>query len=319
MTKYISVFSSEIQAMLDYRKTMGLCSYEPFIKSFDRFCSEYYPQNCILARNMVLDWLAKESEHRNDLCHNATAIRHFGRYLASVGNKAYILPNNFCKRKSTFVPYTFTDAELKSFFCAADALKNVRRTNLYDGVIAPVLFRLLYTCGLRPNEGRQLKRSHINFETGEILIEHNKQKKERIVVMSNDMLDLCKRYDLQRSIFAEDSDFFFPARCGKPYTTEQMDRLFTRCWKNANSGIAQSKLPPARPYDLRHRFATTVIQRWLDEGRDLYAMLPYMRAFMGHEEFSSTIYYIHLLPENLVKSPGVEWSELEKLIPEVAQ
>ncbi len=319
MAEYISGFGTEIQAMADFRETVGLNSYESLLKSFDRFCSEHYPQNRTLVRGMVLDWLAKESEHLNDLRHSATAIRQFGKYLASTGQEAYILPDNFCRRKSAFVPYIFTDAELKSFFYAADALKIVRPQNLNDGAIAPVLFRLLYTCGLRPNEGRELRRSHINFDTGEIKIAHNKQRQERIVVMSDDMLELCRRYDLQRSIFAEGSDFFFPVHGGNPYTSLQMNQLFARCWKNANPGIEPSKLPPARPYDLRHRFATAVMQRWLNEGRDLYAMLPYLRSYMGHKEFSGTAYYIHLLPENLVRSSGIDWSAFEKLIPEVTQ
>ncbi len=319
MDGYVSGFGDGIQAMADFRETLGLNSYGYLLKSFDKFCSEHYPQTCILVRSMVLDWLAKESEHRNDLSHSATAIRQFGKYLASTGQRTYILPDDVCRNTSTFVPYIFTDAELKSFFHAADNLKITRPQNLYDGAIAPVLFRLLYTCGLRPNEGRELKRSQINFETGEIKIVHNKQRQERIVVMSDDMLGLCRQYDLQRSIFAEGSDYFFPLHGGNPYTGQQMNRLFTRCWENANPEIERSKLPSARPYDLRHRFATAVMQRWLDDGRDLYAMLPYLRSYMGHKEFSGTAYYIHLLPENLVRSSGIDWSVFEDLIPEAAQ
>lgn len=317
MYEYISGFGAEIQAMEDFRETLGLRSYAYLLQSFDNFCSDHYPKAQALSRNMVLEWLDKESEHRKELSHNAAAIRQFGKYLASAGHEAYILPDYFCRYRSTFVPYIFTDAELKSLFHASDNLKAVRSQSSYDGIIAPVLFRLLYTSGLRPNEGRELRRSHINFETGEIKIIHNKQWQERIVVMSDDMLGLCRRYDLQRSIFSGDSDFFFPAQDGKPYTNQQMHRLFVRCWKNANPGFERSNLPSVRPYDLRHRFATAAMQRWLNEGRDLYAMLPYLRSYMGHKEFSSTAYYIHLLPENLVRSSGVEWSAFEKLIPEV--
>jgi integrase len=70
-------------------------------------------------------------------------------------------------------------------------------------------------------------------------------------------------------------------------------------------------------YDLRHRFASAVLNRWIDEKRDLYAMLPYLRAYMGHSDLSATEYYVHLLPENLVKSDGINWAALESVIPEV--
>ncbi|MDR1540472.1 MAG: hypothetical protein LBU32_21225 [Clostridiales bacterium] len=69
-------------------------------------------------------------------------------------------------------------------------------------------------------------------------------------------------------------------------------------------------------YFLRHRFASTVLNRWVDEKRDLYAMLPYLRAYMGRAELSSKEYYIHLLPENLTQSPGINWAALESVIPE---
>jgi len=45
-------------------------------------------------------------------------------------------------------------------------------------------------------------------------------------------------------------------------------------------------------------------------------MLPYLRAYMGHEELSETAYYIHILPENLVKSAGVDWAALNNLLPD---
>jgi integrase len=76
-------------------------------------------------------------------------------------------------------------------------------------------------------------------------------------------------------------------------------------------------LPKVRPYDLRHRFASTILQKWLTEERDFYAMLPYLRAYMGHEKFSHTAYYIHLLPENLLCSSGVDWSAIDSVNLEV--
>lgn len=72
-----------------------------------------------------------------------------------------------------------------------------------------------------------------------------------------------------------------------------------------------------RVYDLRHRFASAALHRWLDEGKDLYSRLPYLRTYMGHKELAATAYYIHLLPENLVKSAGIDWDALGRMIPEV--
>lgn len=67
----------------------------------------------------------------------------------------------------------------------------------------------------------------------------------------------------------------------------------------------------------RHRFATAVLNQWLDEKIDLNARLPYLQTFMGHKEMESTAYYIHLLPENLVKSAGIDWESMNRLLPRV--
>ena len=46
-------------------------------------------------------------------------------------------------------------------------------------------------------------------------------------------------------------------------------------------------------------------------------MLPYLRAHMGHERFADTAYYIHILPENLLCTPSVDWDAIDADVPEV--
>jgi integrase len=81
--------------------------------------------------------------------------------------------------------------------------------------------------------------------------------------------------------------------------------------------VNKDNVPNVRVYDLRHRFASAVLNRWLDNKQNLGAKLPYLRAYMGHGSLSETAYYIHLLPENLVKSSGIDWKSFDGLVPEV--
>lgn len=120
----------------------------------------------------------------------------------------------------------------------------------------PVIFRLIYTCGLRPQEGRDLHRRNINFQTGEILITNTKKKKERIVVMSDDMLALCQRYDKMRQFFYEDNLYFFPGSVDSPIDGAWLNRQLQKCWRLANPNIPKENLPHVRIYSLRHRFAS---------------------------------------------------------------
>jgi len=68
---------------------------------------------------------------------------------------------------------------------------------------------------------------------------------------------------------------------------------------------------------LRHNYATRILQKWLEDGKELQTYLPYLSAYMGHYDFSETAYYIHLLPDRLVRTSSIHWDELNAVIPEV--
>ena len=321
MSKFSSNLAPLMEAMLGYKEALGYSrqSYESGMLNFDRFCVGHFPEETCLTKEIVLKWMEKRpSENVGGLRNRARTIRHFGKYLTAIGMEAYVLPDNFIGGRSAYAPYVFSDSELRAFFSAADRTKP-RNNTYFNHIVVPVIFRLIYTCGLRPNEGRELKWQHVNLDTGEILITGTKHHKERIVVMSDDMLTLCKTYDAKRAIFACGNEYFFPNPNGGAYTGNWLLNQYKSCWKRANSKDLHNSLPMVRVYDLRHRFASATLNRWLDEKKDLYAMLPYLRTYMGHSELSATAYYIHLLPENLVKSAGIDWAKLSALIPEVSE
>jgi integrase len=311
---FTSKFAAGIDAMLEYRVALGMSpdTLRSALSRFDRYCAESKPECAELSKELAFEWLNSRAESGLTVGDDASAIRQLAQYLAAVGQPAYILPQGIFSFKSSFTAYVFTDAELTALFDAVDSLPSHNGST--ESVVAPVLFRLLYTCGLRPNEGRELLRENVNLGSGEIYVTNTKKKKDRRVVMSSDMLALCQVYDAKG---LPESEYFFPRRDGKCYTSAQIDRLFKKCWANANPDATE--LPNVRPYDLRHRMASARLIRWLDEGADLNNKLPYLRAYMGHAELSETAYYIHILPENLVKSAGVDWAALNSVLPEVTR
>lgn len=320
MHNFVSAFGEKLNSMLDFRETHGYKreSYLRVLIRFDRYCSEQFYGISELTRQILHSWLDNEAEKFRSYEQSASAVRIFGKYLTAAGEKAYILPDKYSPGRTAFTPYNFTDSELTGLFAAADMLP-VCESEPFIHEIAPVLFRLIYTCGLRPGEGCNLLTENVRLNSGEILITRTKMNKERIVVMSDDMLALMRKYDLRRMIFSNGSRYFFPSANGEAFGGRKIHAVLNKAWTTA-ACTPQNPVPKKiRVYDLRHRFASACLNRWLDEGENLAAMLPYLSAYMGHKSMSETEYYIHILPENLTQTSAVDWSKLNAVIPEVTK
>lgn len=49
------------------------------------------------------------------------------------------------------------------------------------------------------------------------------------------------------------------------------------------------------------------MNRWLQEGKDVNAMLPYFMRYMGHTDVKNTLYHSHLVPDiygRILDRPG---------------
>jgi integrase len=215
----MSAFADQIMDMLEFKETLGYSrsSYDKFLLNFDRFCVGIYPGQNTLTQEIVSHWaIAKPSENAAGVTRRLIAIREFGKYLVSVGRDAYIIPSELVGGFKKFVPYIYTDEELTRFFYGADNLPYHKLSPLRE-YTAPVLFRLMYCCGLRPAETRLLKRAEVNFAEQVILISESKSHKDRVVTVDPNVMALCEKYDYIANIMFPDRDYFFPSSNGGLY------------------------------------------------------------------------------------------------------
>jgi integrase/recombinase XerD len=312
----VSLFTPYIEEMIKFKSSLGYerRTYEGFLNDFSRFCVKTYPTQECLTEELALAWCMRRStESQSGFRRRIISIRELGKYLNAIGIQSYILPSNFAGGRTTFTPYIFSDDELSTIFKESDKM-NSSHNSPYRHMIIPVLLRMIYFCGLRPNEGREIHKKDVDLREGILFIRKNKSHRERYVPMSEDMRSLCISYNEKLQYFAPESEYFFPTKEGTAYSAKWLTRQLLGIWKN----VKQDKYQPrVRIYDFRHRFATAVMMKWLEEGADLYAKLPYLSTFMGHAHFSDTAYYIHLLPENLIHSSSINWAKFSDLIPEV--
>ncbi len=316
--KFHSNLRDDISQYIEFREAISrnMKNTLIYLHNLDRYISENWPDETDLTKNIVLGWLERRpAESGTTLNDRASFIRVFASYLKGIGRDAYVVPNQFCVKRIRYTPYLFTDEKLYEFFHAVDTDTSIDQ---FVGCILSTLLRLIYTCGLRPFEGLSILRDNINLTTGEILLVKTKMHKERIVVVSDDMLNLLKRFIAIRDIAFPESDFLFPAPDGRSYSTHWLADRFRKYFRSLHPGTPLSEMPCARVYDLRHRFASQCLINWINEGVDLNARLPYLSTFMGHGTMNETEYYIHILPENLVAAETICFAAMESIIPEAS-
>ena len=317
---YSSHFAKHIQSYLTFRESRGFKAqpYEKQLAYFDCWCAKNHPDAQELSREIVFQWINEEEPELIGVRARVTSIRMFGEYLNAIGDTAYVLPKKYTTVSNSTAAYVFTDEELAALFSSIDTLPASPDEPFMD-VIAPVMYRMIYTCGLRPNEGRELLTENVDLSTGTVLITHTKMHKERLVYMSDDMLTLAREYDIQRRIICNGSQYFFPSVSGSALSSQTVYAFFNRAWASAALPSGNIRKARIRVYDLRHRFATACLCKWLDAGENLLAMLPYLRQYMGHTTLAQTAYYIHILPENLLQTSQIDWAMFENMFPEVSE
>jgi integrase len=304
---FLSSFAKNILAYVHLRSNLGNQedTFARRLNSFDKFCVEHYPSTSILTQELAESWCTlRLNEKENTLQLRTNILRGFAKYLISIGNHAYIIPHGFVGKGVPYIPYLYTKNELVQFFYGADHLPP-HPLSLYREYIIPVLFRTLYCCGLRPQEGRLLKRQDVDLDTGTLCIMNSKKNKDRIVPMSKDLHDLCRKYDIIMQKRLPNREFFFQNPNGGPFTASWIQNQFFKCWKVAGISFDQNHKP--RVYSWRHNFATKVIMKWIHEDKDVSLLLPYLSTYMGHESLEYTAHYIHLVPEHLRSSNFTEW------------
>lgn len=321
MRAFESKLGPMMTAFLDYRVALGYSRkhFQEVLRQLDKYIFSEYPNAEELSGEIVTEWMNAQT---GNIDQKTTCVRLFAEYLNSIGHTAYVLWRNRPRTRKlssggkSNAAYIFTDDEMRRLFVEIDNLPENRYEPMMREMF-PTMMRLTYTCGLRPGESRIMRHENINFNTGTILVTETKNHKERLVVMSPDMLARAKDYNAKREIMSPDSKYFFPKWNGEVFEPSDIEKIFRECWQRANPATLHNELPRVRIYDLRHRFATSAIIRWIDGGAELGAKLSYLQAFMGHAHINETLYYVHYLPEHFVKSSGVDWSAFNEIVPEV--
>lgn len=315
---YKGPFREPLQDHIKLKKAVGY-KYDTeatHLKRFDKFTREKYPDTTTLTKTIVLDWCSKKPyEAQANQCSRASILRQFAQYLDSIGTKAYIIPKNYYPAKKQYIPHIYSKDELSRFFAETDKCKFSSECP-HRQVIMPVIFRMIYMCGLRASEARLLKVSDVDLKNGILSIHHAKKDNSRLVPMSDCLIKRCRRFSKQVHFHATSEDYYFPALGGKPMTLGNLYKNFRRfLWRARISHGGMGKGP--RIHDLRHTYAVHCLKKWSEQQKDLTVYLPVLKTYMGHDSFEETAYYLHLTADVFPEITLKIETQYPEIIPEL--
>lgn len=184
-------------------------------------------------------------------------------------------------RKEHHLPKVLSKNEIKRIFISTTNIKHKS------------ILMLLYSAGLRRSELLNLTIFNIDSERMIIHILGAKGRKDRISLLSTDLLKLLREYyKIYKPV-----KYLFEGRNGSPYSPSSVANILKKGAKLA--GIQKN----VTPHMLRHSFATHL----LEQGTDL----RYIQELLGHNSSKTTEIYTHVSRKAIdnIKNPMDDFFE----------
>lgn len=199
-------------------------------------------------------------------------------------NDNYIDPKIFNTNKSKHIPTIIKEEKF------IEICNYIDRTSIYEKdnyrYIYPVLYRLLYSTGMRINEALCLKLEDINVEENRITINNSKNNKSRTIIISDSMNEVIKKY-LE---IVKPNDYLFEYKNKKiKYYSIKKNLIKLRCDLNIFFNF----------HDFRYTMATTSFLNLINQGYSEKEVLYYLHIYLGHSSINETEYYFYF--NNIIK------------------
>jgi site-specific recombinase XerD len=175
------------------------------------------------------------------------------------------------KRKGRKLPTILSEEEIKQILMVFDRRYLSSFTNF-------LIIRMMAETGMRISEVLNLRLSHIDLNTGKIIIKQGKGNKDRIVYINNGLLEYLIDY-LEKTAKSK-TDLVFTTRTGSKIDQNNVNRMIETYRKKA--GIEKH----ISAHTFRHSYATALLK---ETGN-----ISLVQKVLGHEDISTTQIYLHL-------------------------
>lgn len=290
----VMTFAELVEKYASYRRACGMKERPVLdIRYFLNACTRKFGGNLYMSQDMIdWWWLKRESEAPATYRSRLNKVRPFLEYVIERTEHVHLtIPRMPPHVENNPIPHNFTQIELNNLFRACDEINHVKTLEQkLRKMEVPVIFRLLYSSGMRCVEARLLDRRDVILKTGVVNITKTKGYRERIIVLNDTMREIMTMYDDAIDSLMPDRQVFFPDIHDGYRKDKWLEAQFRECWYKYNSAKAY-------PRELRHQYAIENINSWPNCGFETFDRLVALKNSMGHSKVSRTLGYYALVPQ----------------------
>ena len=286
-----------LEQYLDLRRTMGfkLTGADSDLNSFLAFMTERGAGAITSA--LALEWATQPAKCApGRWAERLRNVRHFAEFLSAFDPRTEIpscdlLPHSATQRNP---PYLFSPAEIEQLLKAAGQLRS-RRGLL--GTTYATLFALLSVTGMRVGEAVALYLT--DLDSGRLLlhVRHAKFGKSRWVPIHPTTRKALLAYKAKRRrLYPHAGPHFFVSEQGHRIRTGAVNPVLRKLCGQVGIETGSRRISV---HAFRHCFAIRTITKWYQEDEDAERRLSELSTFLGHNDPSSTYWYLSAIPELL--------------------
>ena len=290
--------SKDIQEFVAFKRGLGF-KYERNVfclRSFERFAKTHANGRNVVWESTLALWLARYPDrNRKTVSVDFGTIEQLCLYRQRRQPNCFVPDRNLLPKnvQTRFLPYVFTIDQVNLLLNAAQKYQNtsISGSTLYHFLL------VLYCTGLRPGECARLTAKDADLVTGVFTI-HESKGKTRLVPFGEDLATKLCGYRKEIESIALDKNSLWVRRDGNRVPVAMILKEVSQLFKHTGLKPSRGRVGP-RPYDVRHTYAVHRLTQWYKQDIDIHARLPWLSAYMGHDNVLGTEVYLHATPELL--------------------
>jgi integrase/recombinase XerD len=281
---------AHVERYILLRQTLGykLCGKAENLRRFARFAADRGKTHVCVST--AVEWAAgAPSGYAQHI--RLRDVAHLARFLHAE-DPAHEIPSDLlhvAKRRS--LPYIYAPEEIVQLIGAA---RRLRESYPLRRQVYATMLGLIAATGLRISEALDLRLPDVRPD-GVLQIRRAKFGKSRLLPLHPTVVTALGSYLDQRRRLAVTDDHVFLSRGNQRIHSTLADYTFRRICRLAE--IAPARTRPPRIHDLRHTFATRVLEQCSTRREAVARHFVALSTYMGHTDIGNTYWYLDATPK----------------------